>query len=80
MRLLNVSIHSNFYQNRLINVLERKKLKFRSFTVLEFQSFTVTEIFVRCTHRRTYVPNKTQYENTLKQNVLFKRVNKTQRI
>ena len=34
-----------------MNVLERKKLKFRSFTVSEFHSF-----FVRC--RRTYILNK----------------------
>ena len=36
-----------------MNVLERKKLKFRSFTVWQFQSF-----FVSC--RRTYVLNKFQ--------------------
>ena len=47
-------------QNRLkMNVLERKKLKFRSFRVTEFHSFTVSKFqsfFVRC--RRTYVLNK----------------------
>ena len=47
-------------QNRLkMNVLERKKLKFRSFIVIEFHSSTVSKFqsfFVRC--RRPYVLNK----------------------
>ena len=55
LRINNISIPINFYQNRFINECARKiKAKipeFHSFRVSQFQSF-----FVRC--RRTYVLNK----------------------
>ena len=43
MSLYNISIHTNFYQNKFINecAIERKKLKFRCFRVSQFQSFFV---------------------------------------
>ena len=42
-----------FYENRFINECARKKKA----KIPEFQSFTISEFFVRC--RRTYVLNNT---------------------
>ena len=50
VRLLNVSIHRNFYQNRFINECAKKKKKKKKAKIPEFHSY-----FVRC--RRTYVIN-----------------------
>ena len=58
LRLYNVSIHRNFYQNRFINEYARKKKA----KISESWSFGVTEsrsFLVR--YRRTYVLNKTMF-------------------
>ena len=52
LRLHNVSIHRNFYQNRFINKYAKKKKA----KILESQSHGVPEFLVR--YRRTYILNK----------------------
>ena len=65
LRLHNVSIHRNFYQNRFINEYDRKKKakisESQSLEVTESRSHRVTEsqsFLVR--YRRTYVLKKRQ--------------------
>ena len=72
MCLHNVSIHTNFYQNRFINECARKKKakipEFHRFIVSQFHSF-----FVRC--RRTYFLNKIEIIVSFTANLMILIVN-----